>query len=83
MRSTRTSRCAGLRGLTLIDEALPDGTTILKFRRLLERHGRTAPMMNPINTVLSNRGRAAHGWHHGGRHDRARVVRDEEQAAPA
>lgn len=43
-------------GLELIDDALPDETTILKFRRLLERHGLTAQMMNAINAVLSERG---------------------------
>lgn len=43
-------------GLELIDDALPDETTILKFRRLLERHDLSAQMMNAINAVLSERG---------------------------
>lgn len=43
-------------GLELIDDALPDETTILKFRRLLERHGLTAQMMNVIHDVLAERG---------------------------
>lgn len=33
-----------------------DETTILKFRRLLERHALTAELMNTINDVLEARG---------------------------
>jgi len=43
-------------GLELADDALPDETTILKFRRLLERHELTAKLMNTINDVLEERG---------------------------
>jgi IS5 family transposase len=43
-------------GLELIDDALPDETTILKFRRLLERHGLTAQMMNLVHDMLAERG---------------------------
>jgi IS5 family transposase len=43
-------------GLDLADDALPDETTILKFRRLLERHELTAKLMNTINDVLEERG---------------------------
>ncbi|MGY6214049.1 IS5 family transposase [Methylolobus aquaticus] len=43
-------------GLELADDALPDETTILKFRRLLERHALTAKLMNTINDVLEERG---------------------------
>lgn len=43
-------------GLELIDDAIPDETTILKFRRLLEKHELTARMMNVINAVLESRG---------------------------
>ncbi len=35
---------------------MPDETTILKFRRLLEKHELTARMMNVINAVLESRG---------------------------
>jgi IS5 family transposase len=42
--------------LELREDALPDETTILKFRHLLERQGLTARMMETINTVLSQRG---------------------------
>ncbi len=43
-------------GLELADDALPDETTILKFRHLLERNGLTAQMMNLINDTLEQRG---------------------------
>ena len=42
--------------LELADDALPDETTILKFRHLLERHGLTAQMMNVINDMLEEQG---------------------------
>lgn len=41
-------------GLELIEDALPDETTILNFRRLLERHQLTAPLMNVITGVLES-----------------------------
>ncbi len=43
-------------GLELADDALPDETTILKFRHLLEKNGLTAQMMNIINDTLETRG---------------------------
>ena len=43
-------------GLELADDAMPDETTILKFRHLLEKHGLTAKMMNIINDTLAGRG---------------------------
>lgn len=43
-------------GLELADDAMPDETTILKFRHLLERHGLTAQMMNLINDTLEQHG---------------------------
>jgi len=43
-------------GLELADDAMPDETTILKFRHLLEKHGLTAKMMNLINDSLAERG---------------------------
>ena len=42
--------------LDLADDAMPDETTILNFRHLLERHGLTAQMMNVINDVLTDKG---------------------------
>lgn len=42
--------------LDLADDAMPDETTILKFRHLLEKHGLTAQMMNVISDTLEARG---------------------------
>ncbi len=53
---TRSSRCAGLPALELVDDALPDETTILNFRRLLERHPLSARLTNVINDVLTENG---------------------------
>jgi IS5 family transposase len=46
-------RCGGVE---LVEDALPDETTILNFRRLLERHELTAQLMNTINDVLEQKG---------------------------
>lgn len=43
-------------GLELVEDALPDETTILNFRRLLERHELTAQLMNTITDVLEQKG---------------------------
>ena len=43
-------------GLELAEQAMPDETTILKFRHLLEKHALTARMMNVINDTLEQRG---------------------------
>lgn len=40
---------------SLLDDVLPDETTILKFRRLLDRFALTAQMMNVIHDVLAAR----------------------------
>src|SRR5574337_1287338 len=42
--------------LDLFDESMPDETTILKFRRLLEQHQLTAAIMNTINDTLEQKG---------------------------
>ena len=42
--------------LDLADDTLPDETTILNFRRLLEQHELTAKLMNTINDVLEEQG---------------------------
>lgn len=42
--------------LDLADDAMPDETTILKFRHLLEKHGLTSQMMNVISDTLEARG---------------------------
>lgn len=41
--------------LDLFDESMPDETTILKFRRLLEKHQLTAAIMNAINDTLEQK----------------------------
>ena len=43
-------------GLNLWDDQLPDETTILNFRHLLERHGLTARMFAEINAHLQEQG---------------------------
>ena len=43
-------------GLNLTDDAMPDETTFLKFRHLLEKHALTGQMMNIINDTLEERG---------------------------
>ncbi len=40
----------------MIDDALPDESTILRFRHLLERHQLTKRMLETINAVLEERG---------------------------
>lgn len=42
--------------LDLADDTLPDETTILNFRRLLERRELTAKLMNTVNDVLDEQG---------------------------
>ena len=43
-------------GLELIDDAIPDATTLTKFRHRLERHQLTAALFNTINAMLEERG---------------------------
>ena len=43
-------------GIDLSREAVPDATTLLKFRRLLEDHGLTAKLFEGINADLAERG---------------------------
>jgi IS5 family transposase len=43
-------------GLELGEDRLPDETTVLNFRRLLETHQLTARMMNAIGDVLTEQG---------------------------
>lgn len=43
-------------GIDLSREAVPDATTLLKFRRLLEEHGLTAKLFEGINADLAERG---------------------------
>ena len=43
-------------GIDLARESVPDATTLLKFRRLLEEHGLTAKLFEGINAHLGERG---------------------------
>ena len=43
-------------GIELGEEAVPDETTILRFRHLLERHQLTAALFETVNTLLDQRG---------------------------
>ncbi|WP_349605742.1 IS5 family transposase [Cupriavidus sp. DF5525] len=43
-------------GVDLSQESAPDATTLLKFRRLLEKHELTAAMFDEVKAVLSERG---------------------------
>ena len=43
-------------GIDLSREAVPDATTLLKFRRLLEEHALTAQLFEGINAHLTERG---------------------------
>lgn len=42
--------------LELIDDALPDETTILRFRRLIEKHNLSLEIFDDINNYLTERG---------------------------
>jgi IS5 family transposase len=43
-------------GLELNEDAIPDETTILKFRRFLEQHGLAAKILDAVNAHLSGKG---------------------------
>src|SRR6185503_13440817 len=43
-------------GIDLAREQVPDATTLLKFRRLLEQHDLTAAILAEVNAHLSERG---------------------------
>jgi len=45
-----------LAGIELGDDRIPDETTILKFRHLLERHGLTEAIFADVNTQLADKG---------------------------
>lgn len=67
-------------GLNLWNDQLPDETTILNFRHLLEQHGLTVQMFAQINAHLQERGVTVSQGDHGGRHHRTRpLIREEPQ----
>jgi IS5 family transposase len=57
-------RFGGFSGVT---DALPDETTILNFRHLLEKHNLTLVLLDEVNAHLKNQGLLVQR-HHGGRH---------------
>ena len=72
-------RFAGLR----LTGPLPDETTILHFRHLLERHGLGEALFAEINAHLASPGPAAEDGHDRGREHHRRAEFDEEQGARA
>ena len=55
MRSTTASRCGVSRGFELGDEVVPDESTILRFRHLLEQHGLTHAIFDAVADLLEER----------------------------
>src|SRR5438309_3047043 len=47
-------------GINLMDDAVPDETTILKFRHLLEKHGLTEQLFRDVGLLLTERGLMLH-----------------------
>jgi len=43
-------------GINLLHEGIPDASTILRFRRLLEKHGLTKKMLDEVNRYLGDHG---------------------------
>jgi transposase, IS5 family len=60
-RCMSRSRCAGSWEIDLRREPLPDETTILNFRRLLERHELGEVLFQRVNDYLTSRGLKAVG----------------------
>jgi IS5 family transposase len=46
----------GFVGIDLTHESAPDATTLLKFRRLLEKHNLTRRVFEEINVHLASKG---------------------------
>lgn len=67
-------------GIDLARGAVPDATTLLKFRRLLEQHALTAQLFAGINAHLRARPPAAR-WHDGGcDHHRGPALYEEQRS---
>jgi hypothetical protein len=52
MRSTTASRCGVSRGLSWADKVVPDESTILRLRHLLEQHGLTHAIFDAVAELL-------------------------------
>ena len=48
-------------GINFIDEQVPDATTLLRFRRLLERHGLDKTLRRELDALLDGAGLIMHG----------------------
>ena len=55
-------------GINFLEEDVPDATTLLKFRRLLEQHGLNKLFFDAIKPRDGGNGAYAQGWDCGGRH---------------
>ena len=62
---------------------LPDETTILNFRHLLERHNLGKGLLEEINAHLESRGAASVGGNHRGRHHHQGSVVHQEPGQPS
>src|SRR4029077_19887868 len=51
-----TSRACGVGGFSNVTAALPDETTILNFRHLLEQHDLTTRLLERVNRLLKTKG---------------------------
>jgi len=51
-------------GINLLEEDVPDATTLLKFRHLLEQHDLTSRMFHQLNETLSRKGYGQHDKAH-------------------
>ena len=69
-------------GIELGDDRIPDETTILNFRHLLERHGLTEAIFAEVNAHLADKGDHAALGHAGRCDDHRRAVLDQEQGGP-
>ena len=70
-------------GIELGDDRIPDETTILNFRHLLERHGLTEAIFVEVNAHLADKGHHLALRHAGGCDDHRCAVIDQEQGQGA
>lgn len=66
-------------GLDFAVEQVPDATTLLHFRHLLEEHRLGEKLFESQNQIFEEQGWIMRGGQHRGRHDHRRAVLDEER----
>ncbi len=66
-------------GIELGDDRIPDETTILSFRHLLERHGLTEAIFADVNTTSGRQGHHVALGHDGRCDDHRCALFDQEQ----